>query len=724
MEALDESDKAPVYPNLSFVPAGLACLPDSYRQLIQDKNANPKDITKLIYRIATSNSADLANPVFSSLLHFCDQGRLKMGPDQAVIMLILDHVFEQIKVFDLQPAVLNQWFGWLKNSIYVAALLSEDFFTNEQNPVRNFLRQIKEGSGFVLLDDPSFAAAKNAIQEKIRAVNADQGQELRPVLDLAHHIEKLIKKQDNRSDRMAQRVVDVESGLFNASHAKLKVMDRINHVAENKALPMVFQQFIKTHWRDSLVITCLRDGVDGPEWAEHDAITVSMIEVFAGQLESMQQLQKLLREKAVFLKSIETHLLTLEHDIPRLRAVMSDLEAELEKIINGEEIAAVIYEPFPGDSAITLSDEQLQKVQATFVKGRAFEYQDQKKKHLCRIAAVLGDYEAILFVNFSGQKLLIANASEIYFLYEAGRMRPLEEAPVFDHALQQVLDRLANATHPQETFFLNSMYTEVEEITIADGDLLPAPDWDSSAEQDSTSADTPAKASVDKIAKPTEKPSTKAKVSAETKAVPKVNKATKAAAAKQAAKSQSTTTRNTTVPKQPAQVAPSPKPASVQEPAAKTEKTPTALDKTDFYEAKEKAQQQSAPPVEDVSVSLPVFKVEEATEAELEQEFYQESEEIDMGVLPESDSELAVATGDIVKYIEGEKSVRLKVAAILSSSNKVIFVDDLGRKYKEMSIAEVELNLSDKTLEIVRSLSGFESTLEKVVTGIRSSKRD
>ena len=94
-----------------------------------------------------------------------------------------------------------------------------------------------------------------------------------------------------------------------------------------------------------------------------------------------------------------------------------------------------------------------------------------------------------------------------------------------------------------------------------------------------------------------------------------------------------------------------------------------------------------------------------------------------MNVLPEGETELAIAPGDIVKYIEGEKSVRLKVAAILASSDKVIFVDDLGRKYKEMSTAEVDLNLSDKTLEVVRSLSGFESTLEKVVTGIRGDKK-
>lgn len=717
MEALDESDNNPVYPNLSFVPAGLACLPASYRQLIQDKNANPKEITKLIYRVSTSNSADLANPVFSSLLHFCDQGKLKMGPDQAVILLILDHVFEQIKVFDLQPAVLNQWFGWLKNSIYVAALLSDDFFSNEQNPVRNFLRQIKEGSGFVLLDDPSFTAAKNAIQEKIRAVNADQGQQLGPVLDLAHHIEKLIRKQDNRSDRMAQRVVDVESGLFNASHAKLKVMDRINSLAEGRALPHGFSQFLKSHWRDSLVITCLRDGVEGPEWAEHDAITVCMIEVFTGQLESMEQLQKLLREKAIFLKNIESHLLTLEHDLPRLKAAMTDLEAELEKIINGEELSAVIYEPFPADSAITLSIEQMQKVQATFDKGRPFEYQDLNKKHLCRIAAILGDYQAFLFVNFSGQKLLIANASEVYFLYEAGRMRPLEEAPVFDHALQQVLERLKKASHPQETFFLNSLYAEVEEITIADGDLLPSPDWDnSSSEPPDESLKAESKVLAAEVAGQS-KPQIKQKTKPQAKSKQAVTK-TSGLEAKHLAD------KEDKVAEKPAKVAPSPKPVSTQkESLAKTQDAPAPLEKSEFYEAKERAQEQIDPLKED-TVALPIFKVEEATEEELEQELYSESEEIDMGVLPESDSELALSTGDIVKYIEGEKSIRLKVAAVLASSNKVIFVDDLGRKYKEMSVAEVDLNLSDKTLEIVRSLSGFESTLEKVVTGIRSSKRD
>nr|WP_298135801.1 DUF1631 domain-containing protein [uncultured Pseudomonas sp.] len=418
--------------------------------------------------------------------------------DEDVINLV-SMLFEFILDDRTLPDSLKALIGRIQIPMLKVAVLDKTFFSRGSHPARRLLNEIASAAlGWGDQGDAQRDSLYQKIEQVVQRLLNDFVDD--PVIfsELLADFMAFTGDERRRSELLEQRTRDAEEGSARAELARRQVEQALNERLLGKILPEVVVRLLQEAWSKVLMLTCLKHGVDSSEWRTALATMDDLIwsveprddpETRVRLLELVPGLLKALREgmaSAAFdpfsTSEFFSHLETLhvqafqrfkrvaepepetvqqaeqpesaetldevgadEITLPLLELPPEDAAAEPAMIEVVEEIVLVA----PGESRsaepeISLPDDDAALLQVDSLRvGSWVEFQeDEEHKLRCKLAAVIKPTGKFIFVNRTGMKVLEKTRMGLAVEFRRGAIRLLDDALLFDRALESVIGNL------------------------------------------------------------------------------------------------------------------------------------------------------------------------------------------------------------------------------------------------------------------------------------------
>lgn len=415
--------------------------------------------------------------------------------DEDVINLV-SMLFEFILDDRTLPDSLKALIGRLQIPMLKVAVLDKTFFSRGSHPARRLLNEIASAAlGWVDQDDVQRDSLYQRIEQVVQSLLNDFVDDPSIFSELLADFMAFTGDERRRSELLEQRTRDAEEGSAKAELARREVEQALNDRLLGKTLPEVVVRLLQEAWSKVLMLTCLKHGVNSPEW---QAALQTMDELVWSVepheepedrqrlLELVPSLLKALREgmssaafdpfsTSEFFSQLEVlHVQAFQRfkrpapepvqDAPADEPVAESLldapllEIEPEPASGEPAMVEVVEEivllapgqsrPHEPEAALDLDDEAVQQVDNLRV-GSWVEFQeDEEHKLRCKLAAIIKPTGKYVFVNRTGMKVLEKTRTGLAVEFRRNSIRLLDDALLFDRALESVignLRRLKNA---------------------------------------------------------------------------------------------------------------------------------------------------------------------------------------------------------------------------------------------------------------------------------------
>ncbi|WP_439859670.1 DUF1631 domain-containing protein [Pseudomonas sp. MBLB4136] len=414
--------------------------------------------------------------------------------DEDVINLVA-MLFEFILDDRTLPDSLKALIGRLQIPMLKVAVLDKTFFGRGSHPARRLLNEIASAAlGWSDQDNARRDSLYQKIEQVVQRLLNDFVDD--PVIfsELLADFLAFTGDERRRSELLEQRTRDAEEGSAKAELARRQVEQALNERLLGKTLPEVVVRLLQEAWSKVLMLTCLKHGVDSPQWhaalQTMDDLVWSVAphedpEARLRLLELVPGLLKALREGMAsaafdpfstgeFFSQLEAlHVQAFQRfkrplaeapeidEEQRVALAEAGIELPLLELPADEEAAAaaetapmvaVVEEMVlqaPGERRVAEpeiklpdDDESLQQVDNLRV-GSWVEFQeDDEHKLRCKLAAVIKPTGKYIFVNRTGMKVLEKTRMGLAVEFRRCAIRLLDDALLFDRALESVIGNL------------------------------------------------------------------------------------------------------------------------------------------------------------------------------------------------------------------------------------------------------------------------------------------
>lgn len=181
-----------------------------------------------------------------------------------MVATLFDYILDDPNV----PDAMRGRIGRLQVPVLKVALLDRGFFTRKSHPVRRLLNLLTKTSvgrtGLAPEDDPFYHKSDAIVQSVVDEFEADSG--LFEVL--LEDLKSFLRRENQRAQARAERSVRVQEGQERLLAAKAEVLDEIEpRIGHGDSLDFV-RDFVASHWKNLLFITCARYGKDSEAWQQ------------------------------------------------------------------------------------------------------------------------------------------------------------------------------------------------------------------------------------------------------------------------------------------------------------------------------------------------------------------------------------------------------------------------------------------------------------------------
>lgn len=412
--------------------------------------------------------------------------------DDDVINLV-SMLFEFILDDRSLPDSLKALIGRLQIPMLKVAVLDKTFFSRGSHPARRLLNEIASAAmGWSEQDDLQRDVLYQRIEQVVLRLLNDFVDDPGIFSDLLSDFLAYTGDERRRSELLEQRTRDAEEGRAKAELARQQVEQALNERLLGRTLPEVVVRLLQEAWSKVMLLTCLKHGAESEEWRAtlatmddliwsvelHEAPEARMrlLELVPGLLKSLRegltsaafdpfstseffsQLESLHVQAFQRFKRPEPEPVVAdiaEPDAPMAAdvALVVDLpELELEAAAEAPAMVEVVEEIIllaPGESrapepeaSLPEGDEALDQVDNLRV-GSWVEFQeDEDHKVRCKLAAIIKPTGKYIFVNRTGMKVLEKTRMGLAVEFRRGAIRLLDDALLFDRALESVIGNL------------------------------------------------------------------------------------------------------------------------------------------------------------------------------------------------------------------------------------------------------------------------------------------
>ena len=420
--------------------------------------------------------------------------------DEDVINLV-SMLFEFILDDRTLPDSLKALIGRLQIPMLKVAVIDKTFFSRGSHPARRLLNEIASAAlGWGDQDDAQRDSLYQKIEQVVQSLLNDFVDDPAIFSELLADFLAFTGNERRRSELLEQRTRDAEEGSAKAALARREVEQALNQRLLGKTLPEVVVRLLQEAWSKVLMLTCLKHGVDSPEWQaavatmddlvwsvelhEEPQARMRLLELVPGLLKALRegmasaafdpfsmgeffsQLEALhvqafqrfkrslppeqqaavaeplideideAQRAALAEVGFDLPLLELPPDEAVEEPAMVEVVEEIILLAPGEQQAAEPEVSLPDD------DESLLQVDNLHV-GSWVEFQeDEEHKLRCKLAAVIKPTGKYIFVNRTGMKVLEKTRMGLAVEFRRNAIRLLDDALLFDRALESVIGNL------------------------------------------------------------------------------------------------------------------------------------------------------------------------------------------------------------------------------------------------------------------------------------------
>ncbi|MCD5987257.1 DUF1631 domain-containing protein [Pseudomonas sp. CDFA 553] len=395
--------------------------------------------------------------------------------DEDVINLIA-MLFEFILDDRNLPPSLRALIGRLQIPMLKVAVIDKSFFSRGSHPARRLLNEIASAAlGWGGRDDYQRDSLYVRVEQIVQRLLNDFVDDPAIFSELLVDFLAFTSDERRRSELLEQRTRDAEEGRARAELARQRVQQELNQRLLGKVLPEVVVRLLQEAWSKVLLLTCLKHGDDSPEWEAGLAAMDDLVwsvelheesEARQRLLDLVPGLLKALREgltsaafdpfaTSEFFSQLEVlHVQAFQH-FSRAQddaANGSSASAEAEET-HGPAMIQVVEEIVliaPGEqvfnepvsSRLPEDDAGLAQVDKLRLGGWVEIQEDEEHKLRCKLAAIVEPSGRYVFVNRTGMKVLEKTRVGLAMEFRRGTIRMLDDALLFDRALESVMGNL------------------------------------------------------------------------------------------------------------------------------------------------------------------------------------------------------------------------------------------------------------------------------------------
>ncbi|HST27675.1 MAG TPA: DUF1631 domain-containing protein [Rudaea sp.] len=443
---------------------------------------------------SASSAADAAQAVQQIKQALLDQAGKLHGNDKAHVagadedtIDLVGMLFEYILQDRNLPAQMQALLGRLQIPFLKAAILDKHLFAQKSHPARQLLDAMAQACmGWSEESDKDhrlYDKVKQTVEILLKDFDDDLGIFEKERIDF----ETFLDSNRKRSDLAEQRAAEATRGREKLHSARRISAREVLQRVEGKEMPEIVRTVLTRPWANYLVLTLLRQGEDSNEWRQ----ALRFADEFVWSAQPKTSDAERMRLKGILPaleKSLRHGLATVAYHENDVKQLMHELNAFYTNLLNGDtpaaaEVATAEEDAAPGfeivgtatataaaiDSPIEEEivlraeaaaappelgdeDESLRQVRAmkvgTWVEFTGTDGATKDRAKLSWISPISSKY---LFVNRKGLKVADKTMQALAIEIRRGDAAILEEVPLFDRALDAIVERLKAAHAKPET---------------------------------------------------------------------------------------------------------------------------------------------------------------------------------------------------------------------------------------------------------------------------------
>ncbi|MBU1330609.1 MAG: DUF1631 domain-containing protein [Gammaproteobacteria bacterium] len=412
--------------------------------------------------------------------------------DEDVINLV-SMLFEFILDDRTLPDSLKALIGRLQIPMLKVAVLDKTFFSRGSHPARRLLNEIASAAlGWGDQDEAQRDSLYLKIEQVVQRLLNDFVDDPTIFSELLADFLAFTGDERRRSELLEQRTRDAEEGSARAELARREVEHALNERLLGRTLPEVVVRLLQDAWSKVLMLSCLKHGVNSPEWEaalatmddlvwsvephEDPQSRMRLLELVPGLLKSLREgmasaafdpfstgeffnqlevlhVQAFQRFKRVVPEAEKApandEQIATDADelsLPLLELPPTEEELDMPAMVEVVEEIVLIA---PGESRspepeTVLPDDDEAVVQVDNLRvGSWVEFQeDEEHKLRCKLAAIIKPTGKYIFVNRTGMKVLEKTRMGLAVEFRRNAIRLLDDALLFDRALESVIGNL------------------------------------------------------------------------------------------------------------------------------------------------------------------------------------------------------------------------------------------------------------------------------------------
>lgn len=389
------------------------------------------------------------------------------GPDEDTIDLV-SMLFEFILQDHNLPMEMQVLLARLQIPYLKAAILDRRLFAQADHPARQLLDELAEAAkGWSPESDQDQRLLKK-VRAVVETLLADFDDDIEVFSHLLDDFRTFLDNSNRRAQLAEQRAAEATRGREKLQQARRRAAQEILARIDGRELPALVNGILTRAWANYLVLTLLRHGEESKEFR----VGLRFVDDFVwsvGSIRSESDRERLRQLLPLLEKSLRHGLATVAFQDSDVEALMLQLNTlyngqlnlaspsatapvseampipdSMEAIATHETIRET-EQDHPAASAEATDDPSIQRVRAlkvgTWVEFQAGSERPERAK-LSWISPISGKY---LFVNRRGLKVADKTLQQFAAELASGETVVLEELPLFDRALDAIVERLRSA---------------------------------------------------------------------------------------------------------------------------------------------------------------------------------------------------------------------------------------------------------------------------------------
>ncbi|MBN2702347.1 MAG: DUF1631 domain-containing protein [Methylothermaceae bacterium] len=269
------------------------------------------------------------------------------------------------------PATVKALIGRLQIPIVKVAILDKSFFSKKTHPARLLLNQLAH-AGISLTGDEELEQNPvfRQINSTVARILGEFAQDVGLFGEVLEEFSQFMEQEGQRSQRLEERARQATQSKEHLLLAKKEVAEEIAARLRDRALSPRLKHFLTTHWKDVLLLSCLRKEKSPDEWQAKLALTNTLLWTLSAPQSNLER-KRMGQRIPGLLRALRHELEGISLDPKQIALFFKELESVHQALLSPE-----------GDSVDPRIERELEAVSANLPEvddlelGELTDFQD------------------------------------------------------------------------------------------------------------------------------------------------------------------------------------------------------------------------------------------------------------------------------------------------------------------------------------------------------------